>query len=197
MYSAYLHIRPDKTGPDSIFYVGKGNDRRVKLIHRNNKHHTAIVKKVGVENIVAHVIECSTESAAFELEVGLIKCLRRMGVALCNQTGGGDGVSGDKHTADSKEKMSAAQTGNHKTLGCKHSAAARKNHSVASTRAKRSAPLSPRNKSGCSGVYWNNRHNKWKAQITAAAQIHLGYFTDLEDAIAARKQGELKYWGTP
>ena len=194
MYSAYLHIRPDKTGVDSIFYVGKGDDRRVKLTPRNNKHHTAIVKKVGVENVEVHVMECSTEAAALELEVGLIKCLRRMGVTLCNQTAGGEGASGYKHTAESKEKMTSAQTGNHKALGYKHSAATREKRSVASTRASRLAHLSSRNKSGHKGVSWNKRHNKWKVQITAAAQIHLGYFTELDEAIAARKQGELKYW---
>ena len=40
-YYAYLHIRPDKTGVDSIFYVGKGDERRVKKLARCNKHHTA------------------------------------------------------------------------------------------------------------------------------------------------------------
>jgi hypothetical protein len=52
------------------------------------------------------------------------------------------------------------------------------------------------NTSGHPGVYWRKRAPKWVAQITHNyKQIHLGYFDDLEAAIAARKAGELRYWG--
>lgn len=50
------------------------------------------------------------------------------------------------------------------------------------------------NKSGTVGVSWYNRYNKWVVQIKANnKRIHLGYFTDINDAIAARKQAEIKY----
>ena len=50
--------------------------------------------------------------------------------------------------------------------------------------------------SGHSGVVWYRRASKWQAKITHSQKhIHLGYFSILEDAVAARKAGELKYWG--
>ena len=52
------------------------------------------------------------------------------------------------------------------------------------------------NTSGHPGVSWDKQNSKWRAQIMHNQKmIHLGYFTDIEDAIAARKAGELKYWG--
>lgn len=52
------------------------------------------------------------------------------------------------------------------------------------------------NKSGHPGVSWNKQRSQWVAHITHNNKhIHLGYFTTVEEAIAARKAGELKYWG--
>ena len=52
------------------------------------------------------------------------------------------------------------------------------------------------NTSGHPGVYWYKRDSKWQARIMHNRKnIHLGYFTDIEEALAARKAGELKYWG--
>lgn len=50
------------------------------------------------------------------------------------------------------------------------------------------------NTSGHVGVSWNNPRQKWLAQIRInCKKIHLGRFTNIEDAIAARKAAELKY----
>lgn len=52
------------------------------------------------------------------------------------------------------------------------------------------------NTSGHPGVYWYKQSSKWQAKITHNQKhIHLGCFATIEDAIAARKAGELKYWG--
>ena len=52
------------------------------------------------------------------------------------------------------------------------------------------------NTSGHPGVYWDKQSFKWRARIKHNQKlIHLGLFTDLEEAIAARKAGELRYWG--
>ena len=52
------------------------------------------------------------------------------------------------------------------------------------------------NTSGHPGAYWDKQKSKWQAQITHNYKsIHLGYFASLEEAISARKAGELKYWG--
>ena len=84
---AYLHSRPD----GSIFYVGKGTVKRSKLFSGRNPYHTNIVNKYAKENILINYIECSSDKIAFELEIGLIKCLKRSGVEIVNQTNGGDG----------------------------------------------------------------------------------------------------------
>ena len=53
----------------------------------------------------------------------------------------------------------------------------------------------PRNNtSGHQGVYWSKRHQKWVAEIMVnRKRIYLGEFVDIEDAVAARKEGEIKY----
>ena len=54
-----------------------------------------------------------------------------------------------------------------------------------------------RSTSGRTGVHWDKRHNKWEAAIKInGKKIHLGWFNkdDLQSAIAAREQAELKYW---
>jgi hypothetical protein len=57
------------------------------------------------------------------------------------------------------------------------------------------ARLSKRNTSGHKGVGWYKRDSKWQALIThVGEQEHLGYFDKIENAIAARKAGEDKYF---
>lgn len=51
------------------------------------------------------------------------------------------------------------------------------------------------NKSGHKGVC-RHKNGRWRAFIMVnQRQIHLGHFKKMEDAIAARKQGEEKYFG--
>jgi hypothetical protein len=51
------------------------------------------------------------------------------------------------------------------------------------------------NTSGHTGVSWYKPYSKWRAQIKHNHKvIHLGYFTNIEDAIAARKAAEKLYW---
>jgi len=222
-FYCYLHMRPDKEGVHSIFYVGKGNEKRIRLVHRRNRHHTRIVSKVGLERVEVQAMECSTEAAAFELEVGIIKCLRRMGVKLCNRTDGGEGISGHVHTRETKTKMSLSHT------GIPLSAATKANMSIAhqgntysvgrivsvETRAKlsmsssnpsdasrvamehgqRNAGVRSTNTSGYRGVQWCKSRNRWVAKVQLRDKvIHLGSFHTIEEAAAARKAGEEKYW---
>ena len=108
----YLHMRPDKFGLDSVFYVGKGTEKRIRSVHRkHNSHHTRIVNKVGKENVRVVSFPCISEDAAFELEKVLIKAFRDAGIQLCNCTDGGEGASGYVHTDATRAKMSAANLG--------------------------------------------------------------------------------------
>lgn len=48
------------------------------------------------------------------------------------------------------------------------------------------------------GVYYNARYNKWYAQIRPdynTKTLHLGMVNTQQEAIVARKEAELKYWG--
>jgi hypothetical protein len=50
------------------------------------------------------------------------------------------------------------------------------------------------NRSGANGVTWYPRYQKWKVRIIAKGKdTHLGYFSDLQEAIDTRKAAEKKY----
>jgi len=50
------------------------------------------------------------------------------------------------------------------------------------------------NTSGHIGVSWCNSRGKWNSRICAhGKKRHIGYFTDIEDAIEARAAAEIKY----
>ena len=50
------------------------------------------------------------------------------------------------------------------------------------------------NKSGVSGVNWHRRDEKWRAYIKVGARnVSLGYFTDFDAAVAARKAAEQEH----
>lgn len=50
--------------------------------------------------------------------------------------------------------------------------------------------------SGFAGVNWSDQHHKWYARITIDRKNKfLGYYEDIEDAIKARQEAELKYFG--
>ena len=52
------------------------------------------------------------------------------------------------------------------------------------------------NTSGYPGVSWYKLDSKWAAWIRHNQKlIHLGCYDTIEEAVAARKAGELKYWG--
>lgn len=55
--------------------------------------------------------------------------------------------------------------------------------------------LHPQNKSGVTGVYWDERQKKWGAQITVnGKRTKLGLFERLEDAAQQRKRAEEEYF---
>lgn len=101
-FFAYIHCRPD----GSPFYVGKGARRRAVYMGERNPHHKAIVAKYGPKAIQVAMMECSTERLAFNLERGIIKCLRRSGVALANFTAGGEG--GSNPEPETRKRLSEA-----------------------------------------------------------------------------------------
>jgi hypothetical protein len=103
-FFAYIHCKPDGTP----FYVGKGVRTRYKNFSQRNPYHKRIIAKYGQENILIGKIDCSSNDAALELEIGLIKCLRNMGIELSNLTDGGEGNVGWKCPDNVKTAVSTA-----------------------------------------------------------------------------------------
>lgn len=59
---------------------------------------------------------------------------------------------------------------------------------------RRNSARSINNTSGFTGVHWAKREKRWIAQIRVdAKKIHVGCFTELEDAVNARRQANVKY----
>lgn len=107
-YFSYLHAKPNTSDISGIFYVGKGKSNRHLSFKNRSKFHQSVIDKYGADEILVSKIECSSEKIAFDLERGLIKCLRRSGVKLTNLTDGGEGASGHRHQGMSREKHLAA-----------------------------------------------------------------------------------------
>lgn len=54
--------------------------------------------------------------------------------------------------------------------------------------------MSRRNTSGYNGVGWDKSRNKWYARLGCGkSSVHLGRFDQKEDAVAARRAGDVKY----
>lgn len=52
------------------------------------------------------------------------------------------------------------------------------------------------NTSGVKGVYWHKNKNKWQANLQINNELlYLGIFDSKEDAIKARRNAEIKYFG--
>lgn len=113
-YFIYLHRRND-TG--EVFYIGKGTRSPKKQYERafitraRSKHWQAIVAKVGY--MVELVADFFREEHAFDMERALIAEYgrRRDGGTLCNLTLGGDGHAGLSPSAETREKLRAAVSG--------------------------------------------------------------------------------------
>jgi hypothetical protein len=104
----YIHYRNDNNKP---FYVGKGKGKRYNSKKDRNQHWKNIVNKVGyTSRIIENFL---TEEKSFEFEKYYIQLIGRKN--LCNYTDGGEGISGLKHSEETKKKIGE------KSKGRKHS----------------------------------------------------------------------------
>lgn len=103
----YVYIHRRKTD-NSVFYVGKGTgDRAWQLGSKRNTHWQRIVSKNG---LIVELVETGLQDwYAQEREIELIAFYGRKN--LCNQTDGGDGISGRIWSDESRAKLSAAKKG--------------------------------------------------------------------------------------
>jgi len=90
-YYIYAHIRNDN---NTIFYIGKGSDKRAYFKANRSKFWKRIVEKHGYTVIILH--ENLTEEEAYNLESKLILEQKSSGNCEANFTNGGDGVRVDK-----------------------------------------------------------------------------------------------------
>jgi hypothetical protein len=101
-FYVYEHIRKD-TG--AVFYVGKGRgNRRCSQRDRNQYWHNVVNKAGGFDFRV--VCEDQSEELILLAEMEKIDQLRTLGVTLVNLTDGGEGITGLKHSEESKQLMS-------------------------------------------------------------------------------------------
>lgn len=105
----YFHINPVK---QEVFYIGIGNENRPSSLQNRNKHWHNIVNKYGY-NIV--VIESSLSwDKACERERYYIKLIGRKDLGkgtLVNLTDGGEGCVGNRHSEETRQKISQVQIG--------------------------------------------------------------------------------------
>jgi hypothetical protein len=105
-FYVYEHIR--KTD-GSVFYVGKGFGGRASRKTNRNKHWHNIVNKHGFD--VRFVVKDVDEELSLLVEIERIDQLKKLGAKLCNQTNGGEGVTGYVATAETRQKLSEAHLG--------------------------------------------------------------------------------------
>jgi hypothetical protein len=105
MFKHYTYIHRCKDDVSRIFYVGKGSGNRINSEFHRSKHWKSIVAKHGI--LTEKVANWATHQEALEHEKFLIFCFRSMGIKLCNQTDGGDGVTGYVPSQEQRLKTSA------------------------------------------------------------------------------------------
>lgn len=107
-FYVYLHLKPN----GDPFYVGKGLITRSGEFAKRSEHHSRIVAKCGGKrNITVLAFERVSEQDALDTEIVWISVLREAGYKLCNQTDGGDGMSGHSPSVETRTKIAASKIG--------------------------------------------------------------------------------------
>lgn len=120
IWKVYVHILPKELSGCEFnkYYVGITSKRVTKRWsngsgYNDNIHFCRAINKYGWSNILHEVIaENLTKEEACKMEMTLIKALNSNdGIHGYNQTSGGDGTNGFRHSQQTKEKMSEDRKG--------------------------------------------------------------------------------------
>ena len=105
-FYTYMHMRQSD---GQVFYVGKGRGGRANSTYGRSMYWTRTANKHGfVVKILSH---WPSEAEAFLHEKFLISCFKDLQSPLVNMTLGGEGASGNQHSPETRNKMSAAHKG--------------------------------------------------------------------------------------
>jgi hypothetical protein len=111
LYHVYIDRKPDGTP----FYVGIGNDARVKCVQRNNWHRAI---RLRYPNWTREVIETAPRKLCMELEEFLISEIGRRNMGrgpLVNFTDGGEGAPATIVSDETRRKQSLSRRGKKKS----------------------------------------------------------------------------------
>lgn len=103
IYYVYMHFR---LSDNKLFYIGKGKNNRAYQRHSRNRHWNFTNNKHSSYALI--YADQLTENQALELEKKLIKEYKDQ---LVNITGGGEGISGYRHTEENKKIFSEINSG--------------------------------------------------------------------------------------
>jgi hypothetical protein len=113
-FCTYAHYTPE----GNLFYIGKGSEFRSTTKKNRNKNWHEVVRKAGGFK-AAILAKWSSEQEALDHEKFLIETFRMMGHNIVNITSGGQGVSGLKHTEQTKSSLSEISLANGSVERCK------------------------------------------------------------------------------
>jgi hypothetical protein len=101
-----------------MFYIGKGSEFRSSTTKNRNKNwHDVVEKEGGFKSEI--LAKWESEQEALDHEKFLIETFRGIGVNLVNITSGGQGVSGLKHSDDTKSILKEKSLMNGSVDRCK------------------------------------------------------------------------------
>jgi hypothetical protein len=103
MFYTYIHRRNDT---NQVFYVGKGTKKRAYSKGQRNRWWHFVVNKYGYE--IEICANWKSEQEAVDHEILLTQCFRDMKHPLVNMTDGGGGITGYRHTEQTKKLIAKA-----------------------------------------------------------------------------------------
>lgn len=163
-------------------YIGQTTQplekRKINHFYSNNKntyYFYNALKKYGKNTFVWDVLcECSTREELNEKEMYYIKELNTLRPNGYNLTLGGGGISGYKHTEETKRKIGEKSKGNVHNLGKTHTKEHREKLRISNTGKKRSIESKMNISKGKKGVKFTEDHKR------KLSESHMGQFVSEE-----------------